>query len=168
MTATVRFGVLLGVLLGGCTSESTRIAIETQRRADEVQQAVFDRQHEALCVLLYRDLRRRVDDAGLTAEQRDALSAVWNERDLLEFWAVQHERAAALRLIGVDAKLYGDQAVLDLLWKSVEKRMDRARQGLLIETVKNAAERAASAESEPRTQVRGHLQEAATDGGFSQ
>jgi hypothetical protein len=121
VTRTVHAGaVLLGVLVSGCTNESTRIAIETQRRADEVQQAVFDRQHEALRILLYREALRRVEGAGasLSAEQRDALNAIWNERDLLEFWAVQHERAAALRLLGVDAKLYGDQATLDLLWKN--------------------------------------------------
>ena len=67
------FGVLAA---GGCTSESTRVAIETQRRADEVQQAVFERQHEALCLLLYRDLVRRPTSSptDLPAEQRQALA----------------------------------------------------------------------------------------------
>ncbi|MEW6253663.1 MAG: hypothetical protein AB1716_23705, partial [Planctomycetota bacterium] len=40
------------VLLTGCSRESSRIAIDTQRRADQVQQAVFDNQHAALTVLL--------------------------------------------------------------------------------------------------------------------
>lgn len=171
MTRTVHAGaVLLGVLVSGCTNESTRIAIETQRRADEVQQAVFDRQHEALRILLYREALRRVEGAGasLSAEQRDALNAIWNERDLLEFWAVQHERAAALRMLGVDAKLYGDQETLDLLWKNAEKRMDRARRGLLIDAAENATARAAAEAAEPRAPIRGRRRDAAADGGSSQ
>jgi hypothetical protein len=132
----------LAVLLaGGCTRESTRVAIETQRRADEVQQVVFDRQHEALCVLLYRDLLGRLESAAasLAPEQREALSGIWNDRDLIEFWALQNERARALRLAGVDAKLYSDQSIVDLLWKSLEARMDRARQGLAVRAAEEAA-----------------------------
>lgn len=129
-------GAALGVAsllwAGGCTRESTRVAIETQRRADDVQQVVFDRQHEALCTLLYRDLLHRAEPAesGWSPAQREALNEVWNERDLIEFWAIQNERARALRLAGVDAKLFTDQSIVDLLWKSLETRMDRARQGL--------------------------------------
>jgi hypothetical protein len=139
--------LVLGVLLvGGCTRESTRIAIETQRRSDEVQQAVFERQHEALCVLLYRDLLRRLEGGGLalSAAQQELLSAVWNDRDLIESWALQQERAQALRIVGVDAKLFGDQAMIDLLWKAVEIRADRARQGLMVSAVESATQPAAS------------------------
>jgi hypothetical protein len=134
------------VLTGGCTRESTRIAIETQRRSDAVQQAVFERQHEALCVLLYHDLRRRLESGGvaLSPAQQEVLSAVWNDRDLIESWALQQERAQALRIIGVDAKLFGDQAMIDLLWKAVEIRADRARQGLLVNAVESATEPATS------------------------
>ncbi len=154
MTRAIRGGVLVlfGVVLSGCTSESTRIALEAQRRADEVQQAVFDRQHDALRVLLYRDALQRLENAGLSMspERRDALSEIWNERDLVEFWAVQYERAVALRMIGVDAKLYGDQAVLDLLWKAIETRTDRARRGLLVEAVQDAVESADAGGGETR------------------
>lgn len=117
---------------GGCTAESTRVALETQRRADDVQQAVFDRQHEALRTLLYRDLVQRLaaGDTPLTAEQRAALNAAWNDRDLVEFWSLQFERARALRVVGVDAKLYADQSVIDLLWKTIAARADRVQQGL--------------------------------------
>jgi hypothetical protein len=114
----------------GCTGESTRLALENQRRANEIDEAVFSRQHEALRVLLFRDGQRRLEAAG-SAEQRGAeLSAVWNERDLIEFWAIQHERAAALRLVGVDAKLYAGQSAVDLLIKQIEARADRAKQAL--------------------------------------
>ncbi|MFQ5805329.1 MAG: hypothetical protein ACE5I3_02635 [Phycisphaerae bacterium] len=118
--------------LPGCTRESLRVALAAQQRADQVQQAVFARQHEALCILLYRDLQRRLEDAGasLTEAQRAALNEVWNDRDLVEFWTVQHERAKALRLIGVDAKLYSDQSVVDLLYKSLSARAERVKQGL--------------------------------------
>ncbi len=124
--------VLAVIFVGACTRESTRVAIETQRRADDVQQAVFDRQHEALCILLYRDLVRRLEESEscLSPPQRAALNEVWNDRDLVEFWVIQNERARALRLAGVDAKLFSDQSIVDLLWKSIETRMERARQGL--------------------------------------
>ncbi len=123
---------LVFLLTAGCTRESTRIAIESHRRADQVQQAVFDQQHETLRILLYRDLGRRLetDSRALSAAQLETLSEVWNDRDLIEFWAVQHERAKALRLLGVDAKLFGDQSVVDLLAKSVEARVDRAEEGV--------------------------------------
>lgn len=139
-------------LVGGCTRESLRVALDTQRRADQVQQAVFDRQHEALCILLYRDLQRRLAEAGTTPSdaQRAALNAVWNDRDLVEFWALQHERAAALRLAGVDAKLYADQSVVDLLWKSLDTKWSRARRGLATAVVERAVIEAEAARPEVR------------------
>jgi len=138
----VQLGLVIGLLcavcmasLAGCTRESVRVALETQRRADVVQQTVFDRQHEALCILLYRDLLRRLEGTGLRPNdiQRAAISEVWNDRDLIEFWALQHERAKALRLLGVDAKLYGDQSVVDLLLKSIGARVARGEQALAAE-----------------------------------
>ncbi len=128
------WGVVLVVVISaaGCTRESLRVALTAQQRADQVQQAVFERQHEALCLLLYRDLQRRLEQVGtpLSPAQRSALNEVWNDRDLIEFWTVQHERAKALRLIGVDAKLYSDQAVIDLLYKSLAAKVARAKQGI--------------------------------------
>jgi len=119
-------------LASGCTRESLRVALEAQQRADQVQQTILERQHDALRVLLYRDVLRRIEQAGgpLNDGQRAAINDVWNERDLIEFWLTQYERARALRLIGVDAKLYSDQAVVDLLWKSLASKVERAKQGL--------------------------------------
>jgi hypothetical protein len=132
--------------LGGCTRESVRIALAAQRRADQVQQALFDRQHEALCALLYRDLQHRLEQSGaaLTAAQGSALNEAWNDRDLVEFWAVQHERAKALRLIGVDAKLYSAQSVIDLLYKMLSAKVDRVEQGLAAQVGQRAAEKAST------------------------
>jgi hypothetical protein len=127
------WGLWIGMasLAGGCTSESTRLALENQRRANEVDQAIFERQSDGLKVLLFRDARERLANAP-SPEERDAvLNAVWNERDLIEFWAVQHERAGALRLIGVDAKLYADQSAIDLLLKQIEAKGDRAKEGIV-------------------------------------
>ncbi len=124
---------LAGVLSsGGCTRESVRVAIDAQRRADQVQQTVFERQHEGLTLLLFRDLVARLRASGidLTPEQLATLEAAWNERDLVEFWAIQQERTRALRLAGVDAKLFSDQAAIDVLLKALEAKVDRARQAI--------------------------------------
>jgi len=128
----------------GCSRESLRVALDAQRRADQVQQAVADRRHEALCVLLYRDALRRLSATGarLTPEQAAALSAAWNDRDLAEFWALQDERARALRLIGVDSKLFADQSTLDLLIKALERAGDRAAIGLAAAAGEQAATQA--------------------------
>jgi hypothetical protein len=140
--ALVRLGVCGALVVGGCTGESTRVALEAQRRAEQIQQAVFDRQQEALCLLLYRDLLRRLAEAGvdLSLVQRTTLNEIWNERDLVQFWALQNERAQALRIIGVDLKLYGEQSIVDLLWKGLEARADRARAALVTSAAEHIAE----------------------------
>lgn len=132
----------MSVCLSGCSRESLRVALAAQQRADQVQQAVFERQHEALRILLYRNLRTRLEQAGapLTPGQRATLNEVWNERDLIEFWAIQHERAKTLRLIGVDAKLYGDQSVVDLLYKSLSAKAERIKQGLAAQAGRKLGE----------------------------
>lgn len=135
----------------GCTNESVRLALETQQRANQVQQALFARQHEGLAILAFRDLVRKLDDLGgeaLTERQVGALNQAWNERDLIEFWALQNERANALRLIGVDAKLYADQSIVDLLWKSLSAKTGRAEQAI-------AAEVGARLSAPPTTQPTG-------------
>lgn len=120
------------VLSSGCTRESLRIALESQRRADQVQQHIFESQHDALRILLYRDLVRQFEtrSGALNDAQRAALSDAWNQRDLIEFWSIQNERAKALRTIGVDAKLYSDQSIVDLLFKSISTRVQRAKEAL--------------------------------------
>lgn len=127
LTAALFISTCAALAASGCTRESVRIAIRAQQRADQVHQTVFDRQHEGLRILLYRDLIRRLETSGpaLNVDQRAVVNAVWNERDLIEFWAIQNERAKALRLIGVDAKLYSDQSPLDLLLKSLTAKVAR-------------------------------------------
>jgi hypothetical protein len=130
-TTVIRLAaVILTPGLAACTAESTRIALATQRRADQIQQAIFERQRDGLRLLLYRVALHRLESAT-TSEQRSAvLSDIWNDRDLIEFWAVQNERCAALRLIGVDFRLYGDQSMVDLLIKQIEARWQRVEEGL--------------------------------------
>jgi hypothetical protein len=116
----------------GCTAESTRLAIQTQRRVDDVQQEIFSRQHDGLRVLLFRDAVHRMNAVGepLNETQMDVLNTVWNERDLLESWAVQNERAMGLRRVGVDLKLYGEQAMVDLLGRQLVAKGRRAEAAL--------------------------------------
>ncbi len=128
--------------LAGCSSESTRIAMDAQRRADEIQRSVYERQHAALRMLLFRDTAARLERAGLATEledeqrqrlanaQRETLNDAWNDRDLFEFWGTQYERAAALRIASVDAKLAADQSIVDLLWKQWSAKRDRLVEGL--------------------------------------
>jgi hypothetical protein len=122
----------LPLVLFGCTRESLRVALDAQRRADDIQQAVFERQQDALRILLFRNLAHQLNAAGkpLSAAQQAALSDAWNERDVLDFWSIQCERAKALRLVGVDMKLFGDQSVIDLLTKAAAARADRAAEAL--------------------------------------
>ncbi len=128
-------GIAASLLAGGCTRESVRVAIDAQRRADQVQQAVFERQHDGLTLLLFRDLLARMRECGAewTPEQLATLEAVWNERDLVEFWTVQQERSKALRLAGVDAKLFSDQSAIDLLIKALDAKMDRAKEAVVAQ-----------------------------------
>ncbi|MCA9243713.1 MAG: hypothetical protein KDA32_07170 [Phycisphaerales bacterium] len=145
------------IAIGGCTAESTRIALETQRRADDTQRAVQERQHDALKVLLFRELTGRMESEGVTLStlQRAALNDAWNERDLIEFWNEQYQRAEALRMIGVDAKLFGDQGPLDLITRQIALRVDRVEQGLVNAAAEEAA---ASVAAEPAEQRSGDEQ----------
>lgn len=131
--------------LFGCTAESTRIAIESQERANQVQEAIFDRQHEGLSQLLYDATLRKLDAASgevpLNTQQRQVLNEAWNERDLIEFWRVQFERSKALRFVGVDSKLFSDQSVIDLLIKALNAKMERGIQAVAAATGDAAADR---------------------------
>lgn len=80
------------ILLAGCTSESTRIAIETQRLATGVQDTIFGHQNEGLRVLLFRDLVNRLDasmaqsaiEGAQTASDAAARSVAAADRDEVE------------------------------------------------------------------------------------
>jgi hypothetical protein len=138
----------------GCTRESVRVALDTQRRADNVQHTIFEHQHQALRILLYRDLVQQLEAGGtpISAGARDVLNEAWNDRDLVEFWARQYERSVALRIAGVDAKLAADQSTIDLLIKAVEAKVDRAKTGLAAaigETLAPPVESLAEPEAQP-------------------
>jgi len=152
---------LLSLISGllGCTAESTRLALETQQRATDVQQFVHDRQHDGLVSLLYRELQAALEEraeppAPLTDAQKAALQSAWNDRDMIEFWNIQNERACALRLIGVDAKLFADQSVIDLMIKAIEARADRAAQAISSAAGRQAAQGAVEAVAPQSTQPR--------------
>lgn len=142
LTLTAAAQLVCAALVAGCTAESTRLALQTQQRADDVQQHIFDSQQQALRTFLFGHLvgKLAAADAPLDDRQRGLLNDAWNERDLLEFWAVQNERARALRRVGVDAKLFGEQAIIDLMIKAIESRAAR------IETAQAAAAGRAAAQ----------------------
>lgn len=133
----MRWLLFLTFALTGCTAESTRIALDAQRRADEVQQTIVDQQHQALRVLLFRDLVAKLGAAGVDwNDQRLALvSDIWNDRDLIEFWVLQQERARALRLVGVDIKLWADQSIVDLLIKQLKTKAARVPLAAIMEAL---------------------------------
>lgn len=140
-------------LATGCTSQSTMTAIASQKRVNAVDEAIFKNQADNLKQVLYDRLVVDLERSGggyLNDAQKVALSQAWNDRDLLEFWSVQHEKSKAYRLVGVDAKLYNDQGILDLFLKSAEDGWVKAKLGLAdaagtvagvktVEAVKNAA-----------------------------
>ena len=135
--------ILLATAGGGCTRESVRLALDAQRRADQVQQAVFEQQDESLRILLFRDLVNRLEKAGrpLTEAERAALNEIWNERDLVQFWAVQNGPGSAHRRRRCQAG--ADQAIVDLLIKSM-KRGKRVEQKLVAKAAAEAERRLVS------------------------
>lgn len=124
----MRYFLLLTILCGACTSESTRVAIATQSRADEVAQTIFDRQREAMRIYMYRWAKSEITTA---VENKNSIAAaailekVFQDDDLHDFWLSQHERAKALRIAGVDSKLYADQGILNLLFGSIMRAIEK-------------------------------------------
>ncbi len=157
LRASAVMAAALAVTMPGCSRESLRVALDAQRRADQVQQAVFDDQHAALSLLLYRDTLRRLEAGGttLTPVQKTALNAIWNERDLVEFWALQHERATALRLMGVDSKLFAEQSTVDLLAKALERTGRRVDESAAAVMGRKAAEAFSPADADARSKDAG-------------
>lgn len=130
--------------LGACTPASVRVALDAQRRADAVSEHIFEAQHDALTLLLFRETEAKLAAAGGDdAARAEALNAAWNDRDLFELWRVQHERAKALRLIGVDLKLFADTSILELLLRQLEAAAGRIKQRIAADAGAAAMRRSA-------------------------
>lgn len=116
---------VLTLLIGaGCTPTSVKVALTSQARADDVQNTVVQNYHHAVKVLLFRDTLAKLNAASTSDARQVVLNKAWNERDLFEWWMLQYERASALRVIGVDSKLYADQSIFDLLYKSLTEKVE--------------------------------------------
>lgn len=141
---------LLVGLLSGCSDPSLKIAIQSQQRADEIQNFLFQQQHDGLVMYLYRDLASELasEEPPLSRDQLATLNSAWNERDLIEHWAIQHERAKALRHIGVNTRLYSQQSIVDLIGKSVSQRTSTVNAALAGQAVEAAAGKAIEAAQE--------------------
>lgn len=120
--------VLVGVCMTGCSNPSTKLALDGSKKADDTAEAIFTRQHDGLVLLLYRDTIAKLQAVGtLNEKQHAVLNKAWNERNLIEFWALQNEKVKTLRLVTVYQKLYSDQSIIDLLLKSVMEKAQAAK-----------------------------------------
>jgi hypothetical protein len=128
-------------LLAGCSDPSLKIAIQSQRHADEIQNFLFQQQHDGLVMYLYRDLAAELatEETPLSQDQLTTLNSAWNERDLIEHWAIQHERAKALRQIGVNTRLYSQQSIVDLIGKSISQRSSAVNAVIAGQVAESAA-----------------------------
>jgi hypothetical protein len=122
--------MLLGVILTiVCTSNSTHLAIKGGERVENIQDTINSNQNENLRQYLYNDLKANLQkwlNRDLTLVEADKLNELWNRRDILETWQIQWERARALRMMTVDAKLISDQSPFDMLSKQIKAAIDRA------------------------------------------
>jgi hypothetical protein len=114
-----------------CNSAMLQVAQEAQGRADAVQREVVDKQHGAICVLLFRDMLQRIEtQTGFSNDElRTAMNDIWNERDVAEHWLVQNERAAALRMAAVDVPILGRPSWSEALGRQVVRELGNARAG---------------------------------------
>lgn len=114
------YKIIICLLLCGCTSESTRIALEQSQRIENIQDTLVQNLHDTALLFMYRDFIDTIPEA----EQLKFLEYNKN-RDQLEFWMIQWERARALRLITLDSKLISNQSIIDLLIKRANLNQER-------------------------------------------
>lgn len=111
--------------LTACSTMSARYALENQQRATEVENTLFSNQQQSLKDYLYNETEAGLLQTSDPNEVHTLLNKYTQERDTLDFWALQHERVNQLRLIGVNTKLWADQSILDLLYKDAERRLSK-------------------------------------------
>lgn len=119
--------------ISGCAS--TKIAIESSSRVENVQDTIVNNQHTYIKYANFEKLLTEVEKikgSPLTDEEKVALNAIAVERTDAEKWMIQWERARALRMVTVDSKLYADRSIFETaaeaLSKNVEKLLPPASQ----------------------------------------
>lgn len=108
------------LLIAGCTSSSTKIALEGSSRVKEVNVGVAENYSRMTKVLMYKALVNEVEGSKSPEETRTILNEYWNLRDQIEFLNIQSERATAMHIMTIDSKLYSDQSWVDLWIKRLE------------------------------------------------
>ena len=125
VTCLILMGIIgIGTCSVGCTSASTKIALEASNRVTQIQDKIQENQNKALKWYIFQKLLTDINAAKTSDQVAALLNKAWQDRDLVEFWAVQWERARALHIIGVEAKLYSDEGILDLIWKQLSGKGD--------------------------------------------
>jgi hypothetical protein len=125
--------IACSLLFAGCTAAATKTALDTQKRVNTIQETVYSNQAKSLKVLLYKNLVVQLERDGqalLNEKQKATLNQAWNDRDTIEWWSIQNERAKALRLVGVDSVLYDSQGIIDLMFKSLEEKWIDTKAGI--------------------------------------
>lgn len=107
--------IVVGLFVFGCASD--KVVQEARTTALKTRADVFERQHEALTVLLYQ---KTVNDLKLDEAQAELLKSSWEERRLMEFWNVQWERANAMEVV-VDEAIAAHQNSFVLLGKELSR-----------------------------------------------
>lgn len=101
------------LFLVGCTSGSTKLAIESGNRVEEIQDTIFKGQQNAILTFMQQH------------EYKDQ-AVLFKDVEALLLWTEQWERARALRMLTVDTKVYSTQAMSDLIWKQFNGRLSQA------------------------------------------
>ena len=120
------YGVLFGlficllVSLCGCTKASTKIAIETSTEYIARNDDLINKYHDLVLQYMFTCFALK---NNLTAEQLSEFNKLWNNRNVVEFWLIQHERNDTLHTVGIDAKLYDDQAIFSLMLEKLKKNV---------------------------------------------
>jgi hypothetical protein len=112
-----RLLILSSLFLFGCTSNSTFQAIESQRKISKLQDEVVN----DLALNSKHYIFQKLKQPNLTEED---YSNIYNEREAVEKYLIQWERLRTLRMVTVDRKLFDDQGILNVKYKSFVSMFD--------------------------------------------
>lgn len=115
--------LLIGLLvLTGCSTTSTKTAIEAIPKIENNQDTIFKNQQEAIEILLYQKLCLQ-----LGGDPNDVIKQTFDNWQIVVKHQEQWERARAMRMVTTDAKVYETQSVFDLIWKEITGKVDNAQ-----------------------------------------
>lgn len=104
--------ILTLLLVTGCTSPSTKQAIDAQRTIETKQDEVYTKLSTNYKIYLF--------NAIMACKTPEEFNTIWLQREALETYTIQWERLRAYRMLTIDRKLYDDQGILDLEIKKLK------------------------------------------------